>query len=161
MDDFNNNDRLTTADIANPSASADERLREDRLESATRGSVQSGTLEREQRMNSAPVEDISGGAMQSSSGSGQQHMALFPNDELQNYRTRWDKVQTSFVDEPRKAVEDADSLVANVVKRLAEQFASERANLEKQWDKGGDVSTEDLRQGLRRYRAFFDRLLSV
>jgi hypothetical protein len=85
---------------------------------------------------------------------------LFPQDELQSFRSRWDKVQTSFVDEPRSAVEQADSLVANVVKRIAEQFASEREQLEKQCDRGENVNTEDLRQALKRYRAFFDRLLA-
>jgi hypothetical protein len=85
---------------------------------------------------------------------------LFPDDELHNLRARWDQAQTSFVDEPRQAVEQADSLVANVVKRIAEQFATERAQLEKQWDRGDNVSTEDLRQALRRYRSFFDRLLA-
>ena len=70
-------------------------------------------------------------------------------------------MQTSFVDEPRTAVEQADSLVANVVQRIAEQFASEREQLEKQWDRGENVNTEDLRQALKRYRAFFDRLLTV
>jgi hypothetical protein len=85
---------------------------------------------------------------------------LFPDDELHSFRVRWDQVQTSFVDEPRQAVEQADSLVANVVKRIAEQFSTERAQLEKQWASGDDVSTEDLRQALRRYRSFFDRLLA-
>jgi hypothetical protein len=85
---------------------------------------------------------------------------LFPQDELQSFRSRWSDVQTSFVDEPRKAVEEADSLVANVIKRIAEQFASEREELEKQWDRGDKVETEDLRQAFKRYRAFFDRLLA-
>jgi hypothetical protein len=85
---------------------------------------------------------------------------LFPDDELHNFRARWDQVQTSFVDEPRQAVQQADSLVANVVKRIAEQFSTERTQLEKQWDSGDNVSTEDLRQALRRYRSFFDRLLT-
>lgn len=85
---------------------------------------------------------------------------LFPDEELQTFRGRWDKVQTSFVDEPRQAVEQADSLVANVVQRIAEQFAAERERLEKQWDSGSDVSTEDLRQAMKRYRSFFDRLLT-
>jgi hypothetical protein len=85
---------------------------------------------------------------------------LFPDDELHNFRARWDQVQASFVDEPRKAVEQADSLVANVVQRIAEQFSNERGRLEEQWSKGDNVNTEDLRQALRRYRAFFDRLLS-
>jgi hypothetical protein len=86
---------------------------------------------------------------------------LFPEDELGNFRSSWDQVQTSFVDEPRAAVERADSLVANIVKRIAEQFASERQLLEKQWDRGESVNTEDLRQAFKRYRAFFDRLLAV
>lgn len=86
---------------------------------------------------------------------------LFPSEELQGLRTRWKEVQTAFVDEPRKAVEQADSLVASAMKRLAEVFAEERSGLEKQWDRGESVSTEDLRVALQRYRSFFDRLLSV
>ena len=86
---------------------------------------------------------------------------LFPNNELDNLRTRWKEIQTNFVDEPRKAVEQADSLVASAMKRLAEVFAEERSNLEKQWDRGDNVSTEDLRVAFQRYRTFFDRLLSV
>jgi hypothetical protein len=85
---------------------------------------------------------------------------LFPDNELNALRARWDKAQIGFVDEPRAAVEQADSLVATVVKRIAEQFAAERAELEHQWDRGDNVSTEDLRQALRRYRSFFDRLLA-
>lgn len=86
---------------------------------------------------------------------------LFPGDELNTLRTRWKEVQTAFVDEPRKAVEQADQLVASAMKRLAEVFAGERAGLEKQWDRGDNVSTEDLRVALQRYRTFFDRLLAV
>ncbi|HEY3989303.1 MAG TPA: hypothetical protein VGM02_08400 [Acidobacteriaceae bacterium] len=93
-------------------------------------------------------------------GNGRSESPLFAEDELRDFRARWDQVQTSFVDEPRHAVEQADTLVATVVKRIAEQFSEERAKLEKQWDRGDNVSTEDLRQGFKRYRAFFDRLLA-
>jgi hypothetical protein len=86
---------------------------------------------------------------------------LFPADEAQQLRARWDSIQAGFVDEPRRAVEEADSLVAAAMKRLAETFADERQNLESQWDRGDDVSTEDLRLALRRYRSFFGRLLSM
>jgi hypothetical protein len=86
---------------------------------------------------------------------------LNPGNELEDLRHRWSDVQTGFVDEPRKAVEQADSLVASAMKRLAEVFAEERSNLEKQWDQGDSVSTEDLRVALQRYRAFFHRLLSI
>ena len=86
---------------------------------------------------------------------------LFPDEEAKQLRARWDSVQASFVDEPRRAVEEADTLVATAMKRLAEQFADERGRLEGQWDRGDDVSTEDLRIAMQRYRSFFGRLLSV
>jgi hypothetical protein len=86
---------------------------------------------------------------------------LFAGEETVRMRTEWDAIQASFVDEPRQAVEAADRLVATAIRRLAEIFAEEKARLEGQWDRGGDVSTEDLRQALRRYRAFFGRVLSV
>jgi hypothetical protein len=86
---------------------------------------------------------------------------LFPDTDAGDFRRRWTEVQTSFVDEPRQAVQQADELVAGLMKRLAETFASERANLEHQWDRGEDVTTEDLRLVMQRYRSFFDRLLSI
>jgi hypothetical protein len=86
--------------------------------------------------------------------------ALFDQQEGQRFHGRWSDIQASFVDEPRKAVEQADELVAEVMQRLAHQFAQERKTLEQQWDRGGETDTEELRQALRRYRSFFDRLLS-
>lgn len=86
---------------------------------------------------------------------------LFPSNELQDFQGRWDRIQTAFVDQPRQAVRDADSLVSDAVERLADTFAEERSKLEKQWDGGDNVSTEDLRVALRRYRSFFQRMLSV
>ncbi|HYM84067.1 MAG TPA: hypothetical protein VEY67_07955 [Candidatus Dormibacteraeota bacterium] len=90
-----------------------------------------------------------------------QRAPLFPADQAAGFRERWDRVQVAFVDEPRSAVEQADSLVAEVMQSLARAFSSERSSLEKRWNEGHDVSTEDLRQTLRRYRSFFDRLLSL
>jgi len=86
---------------------------------------------------------------------------LFPENEAMNFRNRWTEIQAAFVDEPRRAVEQGDALVADVIKRLASTFADERSRLEGQWGRGDNVSTEDLRVALQRYRAFFDRLLSV
>ncbi len=88
-------------------------------------------------------------------------MPLFTEVEMQEFRTQWSTLQTDFVDEPRRAVEDADKLVASVMQRLAESFAKERSGLEKQWDRGDNVSTEDLRVALQRYRSFFGRLLNL
>jgi hypothetical protein len=86
---------------------------------------------------------------------------IFADGETDGYRTRWDAIQTGFVDEPRKAVHEADALVAVVIKRLSDVFAEEHNSLENQWGKGDQVSTEDLRLALRKYRSFFERLLSL
>lgn len=88
-------------------------------------------------------------------------MPLFSESEMGEFRSQWSKLQTGFVDEPRRAVEDADKLVASVMQRLAEGFANERSGLEKQWDRGDNASTEDLRVALQRYRSFFGRLLKL
>jgi hypothetical protein len=84
---------------------------------------------------------------------------LLPDGE--GFQSRWEEIQVRFVDEPRGAVEDADALVATVMQRLAEGFAQERERLEAQWGRGEDISTEDLRIALQRYRSFFQRLLST
>jgi hypothetical protein len=94
-------------------------------------------------------------------GVAEQRTPLFEEAELADSRQRWQNIQADFVDDPRNAVRRADELVATLMKRLAEVFAAERSKLEHEWDKGENVSTEDLRQALRRYRSFFDRLLSV
>lgn len=142
---FGNNEsaaqnNLTTADIANPSRGAQ-------------------TTDGTQRLSTDAIANSSPAAAQASADSGRQ--PLFPSGELQNFRSQWDSAQGLFVDDPRRAVEQADGLVANTIQRLAKQFADERAKLEQQWESGENVSTEDLRQALRRYRDFFDRLLSL
>ena len=86
---------------------------------------------------------------------------LLARDDNEEFRRRWERIQTGFVDEPRETVEQADELVAQVMKRVAEGFATERERLEQQWGRGEDVSTEDLRVSLQRYRGFFERLLSA
>lgn len=87
--------------------------------------------------------------------------SLLPAEMDATFQQRWKEIQTRFVDEPRGAVEDADSLVANLMQQLAEGFAKERERLEAQWGRGEDISTEDLRVALQRYRTFFQRLLST
>jgi hypothetical protein len=86
---------------------------------------------------------------------------LLADAELTDLRSRWTDIQAGFVDEPRQSVERADQLVASAIQRLAEAFARERAALESQWESGSNVSTEDLRLALQRYRSFFGRLLNA
>ena len=87
--------------------------------------------------------------------------ALFEPAALSQFNARWSDIQAGFVDEPRTAVQQADALVSDVIKRIADSFGSERTALERQWDRGADVSTEELRQALQRYRTFFSRLLTI
>jgi hypothetical protein len=86
---------------------------------------------------------------------------LLPSDFVSGLRSRWDQIQTGFVDEPRAAVQQADELVASAIKKLAESFADARNNLERQWDRGEEINTEDLRVALKKYRSFFQKLMSV
>jgi hypothetical protein len=98
---------------------------------------------------------------------------LFATDAALSFQRRWDTIQAGFVDDPRRAVEDADALVAETMQRLAETFAEERRRLEQEFARqptagaGPDTaaqssdSTENLRIALRHYRSFFKRLLAV
>ena len=139
-------EEITTADLAQGK----------RPVSDTRGPQ---AIEVERDVESKPPMNVQRGNERNTTEN--ENAPLFPSEELSGLRSRWKEVQTAFVDEPRKAVEQADGLVASAMKRLAEVFANERAGLEKQWDRGDSVSTEDLRVAMQRYRSFFDRLLSV
>lgn len=86
---------------------------------------------------------------------------LLPKEVVLDFRNQWTTVQSNFVDEPQAAVRQADELVAVAMKRLAEGFTEQRNTLEHQWSGSKDVSTEDLRIALQKYRAFFERLLAI
>jgi hypothetical protein len=104
------------------------------------------------------------GAREGKGAASERAIAMFAAEESEGYRTRWDAIQTGFVDEPKRAVQEADALVAQVIKRLSDVFADERTRLEQQWghaDQGQQISTEDLRLALRKYRSFFERLLTL
>ena len=107
--------------------------------------------------------DPHGGAVGANgqNGSAEPHMRLLDTDEMQGIVERWRDIQAGFVDEPRKAVKEADALVAELMQRLAQMFAGEREQLESRMSAEGSISTEDLRQGLQRYRSFFERLLAA
>jgi hypothetical protein len=88
-------------------------------------------------------------------------LPLIDGNDAESLKNRWNQIQVSFVDQPRQAVDEADGLVADTMQRLAESFSKERSRLEGQWDRGDQVSTEDLRQALQKYRSFFNRLLAA
>jgi|SRR5579859_1972903 len=157
-------DRLTTADIATKSSSP-----------AVGSQVQRGiarendeprtplrpTVVRNETANSGDWDKTPATTSDQNPRDTDVGTALFSDSDIGDLRSRWSNVQAEFVDEPRRAVQEADQLVATVMQRLAEGFANERGSLEKQWDSGQDASTEDLRMALQRYRAFFNRLLNA
>jgi hypothetical protein len=151
MHHIRKDERFTTADIAGRKPGEGEHNTDTEGETENAADSRPGGPQLIRRVQGVPERDIAT----------ERAGPLFPDRELQEMGSRWDEIQTGFVDEPRHAVEQADSLVAVAIKRLAGQFAEERSRLESQWARGDNVSTEDLRQALRRYRAFFDRLLSV
>ena len=131
-------DRLTTAQVA---AVQDVAAKEENRDvSGTRTPVGPGSTEADVEQESEP---------------------LFDESAIREHRERWQAIQADFVDDPRRAVKQADELVAQLIQQLAQSFAAERSKLEGQWDRGDEVSTEDMRIALRRYRSFFGRLLSI
>ena len=148
-DDFSGTSGLSTAALAH----ADEQ--------PTYSDREEQNLDRDSFINEDARQQANAVKASETKANTDEKSALFSADETKNLRAQWDAVQVAFVDEPRQAVERADSLVAGAMKRLAEMFADERARLEGQWDRGDSVSTEELRVALQRYRAFFGRLLSV
>jgi hypothetical protein len=107
------------------------------------------------------VDRRSGERRQQVAEADEQLAPLFASDVAGDFRSRWDAVQIGFVDDPRQAVRQADELVAQVMKSLAESFSAERARFEGQLEQKDSASTENLRVALRRYRSFFQRLLSL
>ena len=143
-DELARNHELTTADLATAAERAGER--EPREPARTPSDREVNVARETSRAADAPPEEAP--------------MPLLSADVTERLRERWMQVQAGFVDEPRHAVEQADALVAEAIKNLAESFANARASLETEWSRGEDVDTEDLRVALRRYRAFFSQLLA-
>ncbi len=136
---------LTTRDLAKPN----DAQAGDVGEREAGAGVDQSTAE--DRSTQAPVSGTQNGYSE----------PLLAAETSDGFHRRWETVQTRFVDEPRGAVEEADRLVAGLMQELAEGFAQERERLEAQWGRGEDISTEDLRVALQRYRSFFQRLLST
>jgi hypothetical protein len=164
--------RFTTADIAKGTEAAErERLERERVDAANFEQTnvladreRADAIAREQERETAQAENVQPeNAMTpgAPARAEQTTSPLFETEAAQGFRTRWDAVQASFVDDPRRAVQEADALVAETMQRLADTFAKERARLEQQFDRNTNVSTEDLRVTLRHYRSFFTRLLTV
>jgi hypothetical protein len=163
---MNERDELRTADLANQRPADEELAREERPPDAVGPddrapglAAEAGTDEErawtERPEAAAPASPGPGAVGATSAG------PLLATDDAEAFRARWTDVQNGFVDAPRRAVEQADGLVAEVMQNLAKTFADERSELERQWDRGDDVSTDNLRVAFQRYRSFFERLLAT
>ena|SRR5690349_19746598 len=157
----------TMATMADPAATTDARAAEPDADlRAADGAGDSRAAEADRDLRPADTGAVATTADTDTTGTTEttgadpaDNAPLLPDSD--DFQTRWEAIQVRFVDEPRGAVEDADALVANVMQRLAEGFAQERERLEGQWGRGEDISTEDLRVALQRYRSFFQRLLAT
>jgi hypothetical protein len=147
MDNTDRESNLSTADLAQAGE------KEYQLKPGSALKIQ--TVSNEDKL------DAKRGASPSHDKGGEPITPLFPTSEAGNMRSRWEQIQVRFVDEPQGAVQQADQLVDEAIKRLAEGFAGQRKKLEDQWGRGDNASTEDLRISLLRYRSFFERLLTV
>jgi hypothetical protein len=87
--------------------------------------------------------------------------SLFDKNATEKFHARWLVIQSKFVDDPKVSVKEADDLVEDVIQNITQSFADRRSSMEKGWNSGGQISTEDLRIALKQYRSFFERLLSL
>src|SRR5215207_7757743 len=115
----------------------------------------------EEQMRNEQIADRRHAASTNTMNDDENFAPLFENNEAEDFRGQWLEIQSRFVDDPSVSVKDADELVAKVIQNITRNFANKRIALETQWKSGDDVSTEDLRQTMKRYRSFFDRLLTL
>ena len=128
----------------------------------TTGGRSDSTAERAAAEDATTAEPHAGDVKeQQPAGRDDSQAPLFAAEEGDRLRGEWEAVQAAFVDDPRAAVQRAGALVSEVVQNLTESFTTAQSRLEQQWSQGEDVSTEDLRQALHRYRSFFERLLRL
>ena len=80
--------------------------------------------------------------------------------QVADLQRRWGAVQAGFVDDPRRAVEGADDIVAEVVGALQAAIDDRRRELAEPWRDHADASTDALLVAFQSYRSVFERVLS-
>jgi hypothetical protein len=179
VDETRGHDGLAREDLARDDLARDDVSRDD----ASRDDVSRGGAAHDDLTGDATRDDVNqpraadtattattagtGAATGTAGGTGsteadatEQRAPLVPSDRADQFASRWNEVKGMFVDEPRKAVQQADALVGELLDDLERSFREQRKDIERGLE-NDDTSTEDLRMALRRYRSFFDRLLSV
>ncbi|MET8429556.1 hypothetical protein [Nocardia sp. NPDC004860] len=149
-------DGLSTEDLAQPRGRATDEASEPQSEAPAfpgESAPTSGSAE--------PESQAAETAAPTDAPTEEEAPQLLTTEDEEGFRVRWQEIQNKFVDDPRDAVHAADTLVANVMQTLATTFAEHKQELEGQWNRGEQADTEDLRMALRRYRSFFNRLLTT
>jgi hypothetical protein len=152
---------LSTADLASAARGRDVVADEEQSEFNAPGVAQPRANDSAALSGRTKLSPPSEAVTASNTRSDEALVALFPSELTETYRSRWVSIQSSFVDDPRQAVRSGDELVAEIMTNLANTFADERHKVEDQLDETGAGSTENLRLALRRYRSFFERLLTL
>jgi hypothetical protein len=135
-------------------------MQDERREGLTTADL-SGAAPAERASGEDPTNDVAERPAEAELPDDEYPEPLLGNEDTESFQARWREIQVRFVDEPRDSVKDADGLVAELMQRLAGSFSEERNRLEGEWERGSEVSTEDLRVALKHYRSFFNRLLSA
>jgi hypothetical protein len=135
-------------------------MQDERREGLTTADL-SGAAPAERASGEGPTNDVAERPAEAELPDDEYPEPLLGNEDTESFQARWREIQVRFVDEPRDSVKDADGLVAELMQRLAGSFSEERNRLEGEWERGSEVSTEDLRVALKHYRSFFNRLLSA
>jgi len=112
-----------------------------------------------ERDENAPAENVERAIPVERVESNGRMTGLLDDGQAERLRARWNEIQAKFVDEPRSSVSEADALVSEVIQQILQKFNNEVHSLESQWNKGDEISTEDLRQVLQHYRSFFNHLV--
>jgi hypothetical protein len=157
-------DRTGPADGQRGDLTDDELRREDLdADGDSRGTnvVEDRRLDQEPATTTSLDTSAAQAARDGTTGTASANGPLLATEDAEGFRAHWTDIQTGFVDAPRRAVEQADALVAELMQHLARTFADERGRLEGQWDSGDDVATDHLRDAFQRYRSFFERLLAT
>ena len=154
-------ERAAADDVPGRHPTDDELRREDRTDERARGAAVGEDRGPDGEPATTPVGAPAAQTDNDRGGTASTTGPLLATEDAEGFRARWTDIQTGFVDAPRRAVEQADALVAELMQHLARTFADERGGLESQWDRGDDVPTDNLRDAFQRYRSFFERLLAT
>jgi hypothetical protein len=139
----------------------DEEMRAEQIERESNVDVVDTRHPEETHTQGSQAPRAAEGTRPQSAEDTENYAPLFEDKRAEDFRNQWLEIQSRFVDDPSVAVKEADELVNHVIQNVARMFADERTSLENQWNGGDKVSTEELRVALRRYRSFFNRLLTL